>query len=64
MLLRRTNVGQAFRLSGTTFVKMVGIQLVNPSFVAGVANLMQKIRTIYIHTDTLSTYPLPNVSFW
>ena len=31
LLLHRTNLGQAFRLSGTTFVEMVCIKLVNPS---------------------------------
>ena len=31
LLLYRTNLGQAFRLSGTTFVKMVCIKSVNPS---------------------------------
>ena len=34
MLLCRTNLGQALRLSGTTFIKIVCIRLVNPSIMS------------------------------
>ena len=58
-LLHLTNLRQAFRLSGTTFVKMVCIQFVNPS-IPFYFNHTPPPSTIYNH----SIIPPPHLYFF